>query len=123
MSSNLKRQLMLEKLIDYSLSLDELALGLREFEWDAPETLVRLRPSHLINVLRRFIDLNISSDDVRNWAELLEVREDIEISDDESIVWDTVFELATPILFGELSIDRAETLISKLSSPEENGGK
>lgn len=57
--------------------LAPLAAALASYEWDSPP-LVVLRREHVVSVLQRFLAGEVQAGFVREWADLVEVRDDIE---------------------------------------------
>jgi hypothetical protein len=69
----------------------------RLIRWEEP--LVRLGASDLLRVIDRFLAGDIDAQQLQDWAERLECREDIGFGpDDEQLVDDVFFRLATPFI-------------------------
>lgn len=102
--------LMLEK------SLEEIAAQLKALEWDFIGDGVELQREHLRAVLHRFLESEISAQEVEQWANLIEGREDIcfEVGSEEQIE-PVLYELANPELTQALDWDRANALLRALS--------
>ena len=84
------------------------------FDWDLtpgqqPE---RLTESDVIATLHRFHRGRASAEDVANWAEFLEVRDDVEFASE--LVSSVVFELANPELEEPLTERHAQELMLAL---------
>lgn len=91
---------------------------LKDFGWDSDE-LVVLERRHLEGVLNAFISGEISASDVEEWANVVEVRDDIGFPPgDDALVRDAIFELANPILTEPLTLERARGLEKKLRPGE-----
>lgn len=109
------RQATLKDLISFDDSLSSLRARLLQFGWDSNEDLVFLSPSHIRKVLSRFLDGEISKEDVCEWANLVEVREDIGFTEgDEDQLKELIFELANPEITHELDANRASELVRGL---------
>ena len=96
-----RRAEILKRLIRYEEPPEPLASALNEFSWDwlEDEPLIRLRASDLLRVIDRFLAGNIDAQQLQDWAERLECREDIGFeSDDKQLVDDVFFRLATPFI-------------------------
>lgn len=107
------RRELLQGLIELTAPPEEIAERLSRFEWDSEEELVTLESTHLRAVLEKFIDGSLPAGTVETWANALEGREDIRISE-ASPAGDILFELANPVLQGELTRERAKHLLKKL---------
>ena len=115
LSEEKSRRSTLIELIDFTRDIQSLDDDLAKFEWDSEEDLVVLNPSHIKNVLSRFIDEEISKEDVNEWANLIELRDDIGFDGEtENKVKELIFELANPEITHELSVERATELIDQL---------
>ena len=88
---------------------------LRGFSWDSDEELLQLEASHLIQVLRGYVDGAASAEEVEAWANAIEGREDIGY---QGKVLEAVHVLANPVLEGELTRDLASKLIQQLGARE-----
>jgi hypothetical protein len=95
-----RRADILKRLIRYAEPPELLVNELREFPWDwLEEPLVRLHASDLLRVIDRFLAGDIDAQQLQDWAERLECREDIGFGpDDEQLVDDVFFRLATPFI-------------------------
>ena len=86
-----KRKEILKELIEFRGEPSELIKQLSQFEWDSGAPLVKLELSHVIKVLQSYIDGGISKSQVENWANAIEVRDDIEFN---KTVKDLIYTLA-----------------------------
>ncbi len=95
--------------------LDDIRSRLTQFDWDSHENLVTLRRHHVANILRRFIDTSISAAVVEEWADALEVREDVEFEQSpDDVVGRAVNFLANPSLHGLLTPTTAAEWLHRL---------
>ena len=102
----------LESLIRFDRSISELRQGLRgEPGIGCEETLATLSKQDACHVLRRFIEGELTKDDLHQWAEMLECREDVEA---EIALNDLIFELATPEIHLPLTPQRAAELLAEM---------
>ena len=103
-------------LIEFSEPLRTIALELNKFGYDfdgTPEILTRV---HVLSILDRYLNGSLSSQQVYDWADIVEVRADIEFEPafDEEIN-EAVYELANPLLTWPLTKASALSLKTKLS--------
>jgi hypothetical protein len=70
-----------------------------------------LTPEHIIAVLQRFMAGEFNARDVEHWADAIEGRDDIAMSD---LLKDVLFDIANPVLQGQLDDARAEAQIARL---------
>jgi len=97
--------------------LKQLAAALRKSGWDSPEgELVNLTWEHVVSILRRYLAGELSEAQVEDWANLVELREDITygIQDDNEVIIDAINDLANPVLEGNLMPESAKALIEDL---------
>lgn len=107
------RRAALISLLAYDRPIEELRTALAVFEWDCSEPLVSLTREHVLIILRRFLAGGLTAEAVEGWADLLEVREDVKVPDDQ--VLDVIFVLANPMINGALDIQLAKRLVSQIS--------
>lgn len=106
---------LLKKLLNMDDSLDTLNTKLAEFGWDSEEGLVVLEKKHILNILKIYLENHVDNNDVEDWANAIECREDIgRASMDRELIEDILYELANPELTQELSKARAKQLYEKL---------
>ena len=93
---------MLERLVRAAPSLHEDAQLLRSFTFDVPEPLVYLTRQHAIDVLERHARGAISDDDLVVWADVLEVRDDVQPEPEfHHVLNELLFELSEPPMTGK----------------------
>ena len=102
---------LLRDLIRCALPVAVTAEALSRLPWDTEEPLVVLTPSRCVAVLDRFLRGELSPGQVEEWADALEVRDDIEL--ESEIVEETVHCLANPVLVGPLTAAAAVELRSR----------
>jgi hypothetical protein len=107
------RRSALTSLLAYDRPIEELRTTLAEFEWDCSEPLVSLTREHVLFILRRFLAGGLAAEAVEAWADLVEVRDDIEFQDDQ--VSDIIFVLANPMINGALDNQLAKRFLSEIS--------
>jgi hypothetical protein len=90
----------------------EETLGmLQEYPWDS-EPLVELLAGNISATLLEFVNGTVSAEYVHDWADALEVREDIGVTSPRH--QEILFELANPMLVGELDVERAQRMLRNL---------
>ena len=106
------RRDVLKDLINFKGDLSLLEKELTKFEWDSDEELVVLKLTHLENVLNRYLSDEIPKNEVCDWANTIEMREDIGINPEmENAIKELLFELANPEITYELTAQRASDLL------------
>lgn len=92
-----------------------IAAALANFRWDSPPLVVFQR-AHVVSVLRRYLAGELQASEVREWAELVEVRDDIEFEGGhDEAAKEALFTLATPETQGQLDTGLAASLIASLT--------
>ena len=110
------RKKILEDLINYTSTISLLSEKLLSLSWDS-DVEIEFHAKHLIHVLTRFQSDTIQADEVEQWANLIENREDIKFSGKQAnLLSNIIFELANPELNQPLDKKRITVLLSKLSS-------
>jgi hypothetical protein len=109
------RTQLLEDLLNYSYSLEDIEDGLKMYPWDTPKGLVVLDHKRLFSMLERYLQKKITASELEHWANLVEIREDIGFPEnEEALLSSIVFELANPVLFGELSEQSVGVMLGKI---------
>lgn len=112
------RKELLGRLVRYSNPVELVSLReqLSVYPWDSETKLVVLSRADVCDILLRFTDGDLSSTDIENWAEALEMREDIAFGEDEDDprVQVAIYALASPALEGLLDLNKAEEMIRSL---------
>lgn len=106
-----RRLTVIEELLARSRPLDALERELSSYPWDFSGKGVEISVKHLQQVLEAYIMGKMTSDEVEKWANLIELREDIEIPEGTEVKIDSVLhELANPTLTHRLNPTRAREL-------------
>jgi len=111
MANNLKRLTVLMSLVEFDVPVAELAKRVNEIHWDDVSDSVVLDSLHLEKIMKRYLAGELSALEVEEWANLLESRNDITMSQP---IRDVVYRLANPVLEGEISAFGAEQILLKL---------
>jgi hypothetical protein len=97
--------------------LCEILESLRRFPWDSDEDLVILKFEDVATILDRFLEGELSRDDVESWANSIESREDIGFDETgEELIKDAIYQLANPELSGPLTAESARELRDRSGS-------
>lgn len=106
---------LLTALLGFREPVSALAQELSAFGWDSADELVALHRRDISAVLRRFMDGEITKQDVTDWANAIEGREDVGYeAGSEPIVRDAIYELANPELTRAVSPDAAKEWLERL---------
>jgi hypothetical protein len=106
---------LLEDLLAAKTPLAPIAAALARLTWDS-SPLVVLQRRHIIAILERYLARDLGAETVREWAELVEVRDDIELEGGhDEVAKEALFTLATPETEGELDAKLAASLIASLT--------
>lgn len=111
-----ERKRILERLIALEEPLKPIQEALIKFKWDSEE-LVYLSPNHIADILRRYLDGVLSAHVVEDWANTVELRDDIGFqAPHESLVREVVYQLASPLLTRPLNFLKAQKLLGRIES-------
>jgi hypothetical protein len=106
----------LSALITLSQPLPEVRLAIGRFPWDSETELVTLTVDHVSSVLDRFMRGKLSAEDVKEWADLIEGRDDIAlVGGKDGPIMAVIFTLANPGITESLTAGLAKRLRSSLS--------
>lgn len=108
-----KREKLLESLLELKRPIKDICAALSTYPWDSDTELVLLTPGRTSEILSRYVAGDISAGDVEDWANAIEVRDDIGIK--PGATRDILHELANPILTEPLTPSRAKVLLGMLS--------
>jgi len=111
MTGNMGKESVLVALVNLDKPLHDLEEDVSQLKWDDERSTVALSQDNVRSVLDRYLLGSLTSEEVEQWANLLEGREDIAA---ERSVRDMIHQLANPLLEGELSHAVARSLLAKL---------
>lgn len=101
--------------IEFKKPFGDLEAQLSSFSWDYDDAPVFVTRGDLKNVLSRFLQKELTADDVHHWADFLELRDDVDfLSHDSDLLPDMMHSLANPYLEGKLTEEKAAALIKIL---------
>ena len=99
----------LKALVEAELPIELSIARMSQFAWDSEEYLAVLTPENLERVLILFAEGSITASDVEDWANALECRDDLALS--EPVVSEVLYELANPVLTHAISAERVNHLL------------
>jgi hypothetical protein len=105
------RRNLLQRLIHGQLAGADASKQLAPLDWDVDEPVVTLSATDATHLLSEFLAGKRRADEIVDWAEALEVREDVEI---DAPVRDLLFVLANPEINGPLTPEIAREWVDKL---------
>lgn len=100
----------LNDLVTLKSDCRQLEKELAQYPWDMDDPLLILQKQDVIAVVHRCINKEISFKDLNDWADVIELRDDIDFEDEE--VKQLIFELANPEINGELTFERLKSIIN-----------
>lgn len=109
-----ERRSIVRSLVELDRSIAELETLLAPLPWDYPKPLVRLTYDHIRSVLLRFLAGNIEAKDVEGWADLVEMRDDIEFVEERT--QEVIHMLSTPQIHFPIDGQLARLLLSPISN-------
>jgi hypothetical protein len=99
MDTEVDRKALLAALVRYELPVEPVLNRLASVPWDSTEELARIGAADIVAILDRFIDGELSAEQVTDWADLLEVRDDVGVDPHhENALREIIFRLANPNL-------------------------
>jgi hypothetical protein len=110
-----ERSQLLQSLLKLDRPLDQILPPLNQLGWDSDEELATLHPQHLISILNRYLNGELSPVAVENWANAIECREDL--AWESETISALIHELANPLLTRPLSEDTAREWLQRLATP------
>jgi hypothetical protein len=106
-----RRAELLTQLIQRTRPVSDLLTLLGEFPWDS-DPLVTVSATDIAAVLRDFLLDHLTHEQVEEWADALEVRDDVDVT--FSLLQDVLFELANANLNGPLTRERARQILREI---------
>ncbi len=106
---------LLRRLIRYEFPIEPTLAALREYGWDTDASLATLGSQQMLNMLQRYLDDEITADQLTDWGDLIECREDISYEPAcDSLLRRVIFEIANPSLNSKISPEVAENMRHRL---------
>jgi hypothetical protein len=120
LSMPLGRLELVEALVEFKMPVDETIGHLSNFEFDFHGEPIVMHSGHLRHALMLFLEGQVSSLDLQNWAEALEFRDDVKVlgrSEEEStFVGRALLYLANPELDDQNQVDVVKRTLSELDA-------
>ena len=109
-----RRKVLLE-LLNWTSPLREVFAQVALFAWDHETTLVLVERHHLRNALTRYVEGSAISEEMEQWAEALESRDDVGFEDGVAeLARELLWKLANPALEGPRSKQVAQGMLDRL---------
>ena len=106
--------------IRFDMPMDRLQEEFRPIEWDCEAPLGVLRASDVLAIVDRYLEGQLSAQEIYDWANLLECREDIDfLPEDRGVAQEMIFWLANPEIHlpgGVIDHDNASMIREKLNA-------
>ena len=100
----LTRAELLQTIVEYTSGIDTAVGELARYPWDCNEPVFIVTRAHVTAILDRYLSGELTPEQLERWADLLEVRDDIEFeSPAEEAVREVIWQLANPLLTEPLS--------------------
>lgn len=109
-----ERRCIIRSLVEFDRSVAELETLLAPLDWDHPKPLVRLTYDRIRSVLLRFLAGKLGAKDVEEWADLVELRDDIDFADART--QEVIHMLSTPQIHLPIDGHLARLLLSPSSN-------
>ena len=123
MDTEADRRRLLAALVRYEPPIAPLLNQLALLPWDSTEELVRVGSADIVAILDRFIDGELSADQVTDWADLLEVRDDVGMDPRHGkALREIIFRLANPNLRDAISLALAVSIRIELLGVDRGTG-
>jgi hypothetical protein len=108
------RRELVQALVRYELPIEPVLEELASIEWDS-EPLVVLHARDVLAILDRFLTMELTADQVTDWADRLEVRDDVELEPSYSAqIREWIFQLANPNLRRDVSTQVVQELRTEI---------
>ena len=102
----------LAQIITFGTEKDKAYLELVKYSYDSNEPLFEVTESVLADALSKFISGNISNDELEDWANFVECRDDLDYESIEGYI----YALANPLLLGEITKAKIEKMLKVLNT-------
>ncbi|EMQ2878997.1 hypothetical protein V9N52_004360, partial [Vibrio navarrensis] len=100
--------------------VSDLADSLSKFDWDYEGQPLVATASKIREVLKRFLAGEYSAQELEDWANLVEYREDLEFEKkNREEIANVIYCLANPVLEGEITADSCKALIASLDCEDD----
>jgi hypothetical protein len=103
----------LKDLVFYNGDLSVLKKELSQYSWDAEKPYLVITKPQLLKVLIKCIDQIITFQNLEDWADAIECRDDLDFESEE--IQEIIFELSSPEINGEITKERLQEIVNDLS--------
>ena len=107
------RKKILEELVSLSRDIKDIKSDLNQFSWDSEEELYTISKNDIMSMLSRYLSSEIDNIQLEDWANIIEGREDIGYENED--IEEIILELSNPVLYGDMSFEHANMILSKLT--------
>jgi|SRR5688572_29158397 hypothetical protein len=106
------RKDILKDLVCLNGNLATLQDELSQYPWDAKAPSLIISKNDFYTVFKRCIEGEINFEDLVNWANTIECRDDLDFEVEE--MQEIIFELANPEINGEITKERLNEIVKEL---------
>ena len=92
--------------------LSDLQNEISLYPWDIEAPIISISKDDLITILSKSINGEIEIDEIVNWSNAIESREDVSFESNE--IQEVIFELANPEINGKITKDRLLQIINEV---------
>lgn len=116
------RKELVAALVAYEIPIEPVAAALAQLPWDSAE-LVQIGREQVAAILDRYLRHDLRPDQVVDWANRIEGRDDIGfVPHDAELLKDVIFMLANPDINGVISQDLARRVRGKVLGLRQEAG-
>lgn len=110
----------LKDLVAFTKPVSVLVDSLSKLDWDYEGQPLIVMASQIREVLKRFLSGEYSAQELEDWANLIECREDLEFEEKKhEEIANVIYYLANPVLEGEITADSCKALIASLGCTDD----
>jgi len=114
MRKKTRKEALLE-LVTLTAPLDAIRRDLSQYEWDSAKEEIIITVPDVRKALRLFLEKTLSVNDIEDWANLIEGRDDLGLDSSAApLLAEILHELANPILTRKLTEDVAKNWLERL---------
>jgi len=111
----------IKKLVSFSDNLDNIKEEIQKYGWDYEGKAYVLTKLDMINICKKYINHELSYNDIVEWANLIEGREDIDF--EIKLLEDFIYLLANPDLEGKVTVFQCIEFINNINLIEQDNSK
>ena len=110
-----EREELIREIAQYGPEYEESKKAIQKYPWDCDEELYYLTRKDVSNIFERYLVGELESDDLVNWANFLEIRDDLGFeSSAEKILDRIIFWLANPEINFDINTELVKNLKAEL---------